>query len=144
MTDDQAPEDWLPDGSKGGEYAPLGVNSQIVDAVRKSTRFAFGMQDDIDLPGDPVQLKAGAAIAYDKAAQAAALGVQDATDYERNVLAISSAAQGKALAMILANQNVEQAMLGFLFALIASFVAPIVVVEVGKAQTGMLTSFPKS
>jgi hypothetical protein len=89
-------------------------------------------------------MSAGVAIAYDKAAQAAALGVQDATDYERNVLSISSAAQGKALAMILAGDNVQDAAIAFVLALVASVVAPIVVAEVGVAQTHMLDNFPQA
>ena len=62
---------------------------------------------------------------------------------ERNVLSISSAAQGKALAMILAGINVDNAGLAFVLALAASIVAPIVVAEVGMAQTYMLKNFPQ-
>jgi hypothetical protein len=115
------------------------VNQQILDAVQASTEFAFGLNNEMQDSIGKQRLSAGVAIAYDKAAQAAALGVQDATDYERNVLSISSAAQGKALAMILAGVKVEDAAV----ALIASVVAPIVVAEVGMAQTSMLTNFPQ-
>jgi hypothetical protein len=119
------------------------VNQQILDAVQASTEFAFGLNNEMQDSIGKQRLSAGVAIAYDKAAQAAALGVQDATDYERNVLSISSAAQGKALAMILAGVKVEDAAVAFVLALIASVVAPIVVAEVGMAQTSMLTNFPQ-
>jgi len=119
------------------------VNQQILDAVQASTEFAFGLNNEMQDSIGKQRLSAGVAIAYDKAAQAAALGVQDATDYERNVLSVSSAAQGKALAMILAGVKVEDAAVAFVLALIASVVAPLVVAEVGMAQTAMLTNFPQ-
>jgi hypothetical protein len=119
------------------------INKQILDAVQASTEYAFGLNNQLQTTTGEYRLSAGAAIAYDKAAQAAALGVQDATDYERNVLSISSAAQGKALAMILANDNPTQAVIAFVMALISSVVAPIVVFEVGEAQTNMLKNFPQ-
>jgi hypothetical protein len=123
---------------------PQTVNAQIVDAVDTSTGYAFGLKNKLQPPvEDGSRLSAGGAIAYDKAAQAAALGVQDATDYARNVLSVSAATQGKAMAMILANKNVPQATEAFVFALIASVVAPIVVAETGYAQTFMLQNFPK-
>jgi hypothetical protein len=119
------------------------VNSQIVEAVDISTEYAFGLKNQLNPPAKGERLSAGVAIAYDKAAQAAALGVQDATDYARNVMSIAAAVQGKALAMILANQNVPQATEAFVFALIASVAAPIVVAETGFAQTFMLQRFPQ-
>ncbi|MGH6871275.1 MAG: hypothetical protein ACREHE_07200 [Rhizomicrobium sp.] len=120
------------------------VNQQIMGAVQASTEFAFGLTTELNPVSGTTRMSAGVAIAYDKAAQAAALGVQDATDYERNVLSISSAAQGKALAMILAGTNVQDAAIGFVLALVASIVAPIVVAEVGIAQTTMLSKFPQA
>jgi hypothetical protein len=120
------------------------VNKQIMGAVQASTEFAFGLTTQLNDPGGTSRMSAGVAIAYDKAAQAAALGVQDATDYERNVLSISSATQGKALAMILAGDNIPDAAIAFVLALVASVVAPIVVAEVGMAQTHMLNSFPQA
>ncbi|HEY2068064.1 MAG TPA: hypothetical protein VGG48_00795 [Rhizomicrobium sp.] len=121
------------------------VNEQILGAVQATTEFAFGLTTELNpKPDNGARLSAGVAIAYDKAAQAAALGVQDATDYERNILSLSSATQGKALAMILAGDNVPDAAVAFVLALVASFVAPIVVAEVGYAQTSMLKSFPQA
>ena len=132
------------DGGNTGSGKPSAVNKQILDAVQASTEYAFGLNNQLQTDPGTDRLSAGAAIAYDKAAQAAALGVQDATDYERNVLAISSAAQGKALAMILAGDNVPDATIAFVLSLISSVVAPIVVYEVGQAQTAMLTNFPQA
>ena len=132
------------DGGNTGSGKTSAVNKQILDAVQASTEYAFGLNNQLQTDPGTDRLSAGAAIAYDKAAQAAALGVQDATDYERNVLAISSAAQGKALAMILAGDNVPDATIAFVLSLISSVVAPIVVYEVGQAQTAMLTNFPQA
>lgn len=131
------------DGAGGDTSGRSAVNKQIIDAVQASTEYAFGLNNELQTSDGTKRLSAGVAIAYDKAAQAAALGVQDATDYERNVLSIASAAQGKALAMILANQNVPQAAIAFVLALVSSIVAPIVVAEVGTAQTYMLSKFPE-
>lgn len=132
-----------PDGADDGAPKNSTVNQQILDAVQASTEYAFGLNNELQKKDGTKRLSAGVAIAYDKAAQAAALGVQDATDYERNVLSIASAAQGKALAMILAQQNVPEAAIAFVLALVSSIVAPIVVAEVGTAQTYMLNNFPE-
>ena len=143
---EEQPSD-APDESTDANSAPdastSAVNKQIIDAIQASTEYAFGLNNELQTSSGKSRLSAGVAIAYDKAAQAAALGVQDATDYERNILSISSTAQGKALAMILANQNVPQAAIAFVLALVASIVAPIVVAEVGTAQTYMLNNFPE-
>lgn len=142
----QSPETGDDDDPTVGPNEPSttsAVNKQILDAVQASTEYAFGLNNELQTSDGTKRLSAGVAIAYDKAAQAAALGVQDATDYERNVLSIASAAQGKALAMILANDNPGQATTAFVLALISSIVAPIVVLEVGAAQTHMLNSFPQ-
>jgi hypothetical protein len=119
------------------------VNQQILGAVQASTEFAFGLNNQLYNSGGTDRLSAGVAIAYDKAAQAAALAVQDATDYQRNVLSVAAATQGKALAMILAGVKVEDAAGAFVLALVASIVAPIVAGEVGFMQTYMLKNFPQ-
>ena len=108
-----------------GPQPPSAVNAQIVDAVDKSTSYALGFaplgpQTD---PGTPVS--AGAVIAYDKAVQAAALSVQDAADYQRNVLSLSAAVQGKAMAMLLAEPENVALLVPFAVALVSSMVAPI-------------------
>ena len=144
-TDDEGPTSPdAPDGDANGTAEKSAVNKQIIDAVQASTEYAFGLNNALQDSTGKDRLSASVAIAYDKAAQAAALGVQDATDYERNVLSISSATQGKALAMILAQQNVPEAAIAFVLALVASIVAPIVVAEVGTAQTYMLDKFPQA
>jgi hypothetical protein len=136
----KAPPDPPPDAPN-----PAGtVNQQILDAVQASTEYAFGLNNTLTSP--PVsgsRLSAGVAIAYDKVAQATSLGIQDATDYERNVLAIASAAQGKALAMILAGTNVPNATTAFVLALVASIAAPIVVLEVGAVQSYTMSKYPQ-
>jgi len=124
---------------------PTAVNKQIVDAVAQSTNYALGFaplgpQTD---PGTPVS--AGAVIAYDKAIQAAALSVQDAADYERNVLSLSAAVQGKAMAMLLANPSDLQLLVPFAAAIVSSMVAPITAGLAAYAITDAVTkTFPKS
>lgn len=68
------------------------VNPLIVDAVQQTTTFV------LDNAG-----KEGKAIGYQKAAQAAAFAVQDATDYIRNIMTISMTAQGIALQKMVEN-----------------------------------------
>jgi len=63
-----------------------GVNSVILDAVKQSNTAVLGAAGNN-----------GAAIAYQKVAQAASFAVQDSTDYLRNIMAMSSAATGVAL-----------------------------------------------
>lgn len=90
---------------------PSSVNQQILDAVKESTKFAFGVPESGDGllsaktettasrsgAGTP-KYDAGMAIAYEKVAQATAYMVQDAADYQRNMMSINGTAQGKALA----------------------------------------------
>jgi hypothetical protein len=115
------------------------VNPQILHAVSKSTGFVFNPST-----GTGTGTAAGNAIAYEKAVQAAALAVQDAADYQRNVLSISTAAQGKALAMMLATKEVSPygEILGL--AMVASLGA---VVTAGLASAGISAAidfdFPK-
>jgi len=121
------------------EAPPL--NKQIVDAVDTSTRYALGLlpkPDSAAPPADELRLaakaagatviSAGAAIAYDKATQSAAIATQDAADYERNVLSISAAVQGKALAMILATEDVDPTsgpVAAWVLAVVSSLLAPV-------------------
>lgn len=78
--------------SPPGSEPPKQVNPQIVNAVRHNTAFV------LDNAG-----KEGKAIGYQKASQAAAFAVQDATDYMRNIMAISMTAQGIALQKMVEN-----------------------------------------
>ncbi len=57
---------------------PSAANPQIIDAVGRSTSFVFGPNASAAPTAN-----AGTAIAYQKVAQAAALAVQDGTDYQR-------------------------------------------------------------
>jgi hypothetical protein len=111
------------------------VNPQILDAVSKSTGFVFN-------PSTAPGTAAGNAIAYEKAVQAAALAVQDAADYQRNVLSISTAAQGKALAMMLATKEVlpyaEILALAMVASVAATFTAGMASSEIAKS----LKDFP--
>jgi hypothetical protein len=68
------------------------VNSQILDAVKQSNSTVLGSAGNN-----------GAAIAYQKVAQAASFAVQDSTDYLRNIMAMSSAATGVALKKMVEN-----------------------------------------
>ncbi|BBL74898.1 hypothetical protein [Methylomagnum ishizawai] len=70
------------------------VNSQIVDAVRQTRNAVRIDQGDTSKVVDP-------GISYQKASQAAAFAVQDATDYLRNIMTISATAQGMALKLYL-------------------------------------------
>lgn len=71
-----------------------GVNAQILDAVNQTT--------SIMMENAPSE---GAAVAYQKVAQAAAYAVQDATDYNRNVENIAMAAQGVIVTKMLEDQS---------------------------------------
>lgn len=125
---------------------PPAVNAQIVDAVRKSTGFVYGMEQIGTATAAGVQqFNAGTSIAYEKAAQAAALAVQDATDYQRNVMSVSAVAQGKALSLMLAEPaTASQYLTPYVLALVGSLAAGITAslasIEAGKA----LQEFPKN
>ena|SRR2546423_15014633 len=112
-----------------------GISPQILDAVTQSSAFVFG-------PQAGTGTAAGNAIAYEKAAQAAALAVQDAADYQRNVLSISAAAQGKALAMMLATEKVAPYAEILGLAVIASMAATLTAGLASTAITKSLTDFP--
>jgi len=122
------------------------VNQQILGAVQASTDFVFGLKSQLqDAKPDGSRISAGAAIAYEKAAQAAAIAVQDAADYQRNVMSISTVAQGKALAMMLADQSkIPQGTVVFVLAMVASLAAALTAGQVGGEQTKMISAFPKA
>lgn len=126
--------------------ASPGVNAQIVDAVRKSTGFVYGLEPlDTTSAAGIQQFNAGTAIAYEKAAQAAALAMQDAADYQRNVMSVSAVAQGKALAMMLAEpaQAASYAM-PFVLALVGSLAASITAGMASTEASKALQAFPKT
>jgi hypothetical protein len=121
------------------------VNQQILGAVQASTDFAFGLTTNLLEPvTGGTRLSAGAAIAFEKAAQAASLSVQDASDYARNVMSIAGVAQGKALAEILAGLNVDNATKAMTLAQTAVTAAVTAVGALTAAETTMLNAFPRA
>lgn len=124
----------------------LPLNTQIKDAVETSTTWAMGFGDMGEGTTDASKrISAGVAIAYDKAAQAAALAVQDAADYQRNMLTISTTVQGKAMAMMLASGGMnEAALVSYAMALASSVAAPLVAGLAAERIAGVLQTFPRS
>jgi hypothetical protein len=124
------------------------VNPQIIDAVKQSTDFVFGLNPPPSWPGKvPVpRISAGAAIAFEKAAQAGALAIQDTTDYQRNIQSISAAAQGKALALMLANPttpNLEAMSFILILAVACPLLAAVTAGVVGAEVNKTLADFPR-
>ena len=121
------------------------VNAQILDAVSKSTAFAFGLENQLQPPvKDGTRLSSGAAIAFEKVAQASAFAIQDATDYQRNVLSMSNVAQGKALAMMFVDkQNIPKYAEILVLAILASVAATFTAGEAGTLATKTVTNFPR-
>ncbi len=115
------------------------LNTQIVEAVGQSTSFVFEPN-----AGNASGANAGTAIAYEKVAQAAALAVQDATDYQRNVLSISTVAQGKALAMMFAEKTINPYAEILLLAIIASIGAAATAAAVDFVAGDVAKGFPTS
>ena len=122
------------------------VNSQIKDAVQTSTNWAMGFAPlDAGTPSSASRVSAGGAIASDKATQAAALAVQDAADYQRNVMSISTTVQGKAMAMMLASGGLnEPALVAYAMALVSAFAAPLAAGLAAESVTKAVESFPKN
>lgn len=130
------------------------VNPQILQAVKKSTNFAFGQPYDVTedpnaKAGKPA-FSAGTAIAFEKVAQSAAFSVQDAVDYQRNMLAINGAAQGKALAMMFKDvasddtQALEGHAVIFVLSLVGSFAAGLTAEYISNSAGKSLEAFPKN
>lgn len=69
----------------------IAVNGQIVEAVKTTTGFVYAV--DVT-PTQGVGTVHANTIAYPKVSQAAAFAVQDATDYLRNIMTISTTTQG--------------------------------------------------
>jgi hypothetical protein len=122
------------------------VNKQIKDAVQTSTNWALGFAPMEDgTPSSTIRVSAGGAIAYEKATQAAALSVQDAADYQRNVLSLSAAVQGKAMTMVLASDGVNNpAIIAYAMALVSSVVAPIAAGLASESVTTAVKTFPRN
>ena len=122
------------------------VNTQIKDAVQTSTNWALGFAPlENGTPSSATRVSAGGVIAYDKATQAAALSVQDAADYQRNVMSISTTVQGKAMAMMLASGGMsEPALIAYAMALVSSFAAPIAAGLAAESVTTAVRTFPRN
>jgi hypothetical protein len=120
------------------------VNSQILEAVQHSTNFVFGLENNFQSSPSGASLSSGAAIGYEKVAQAAAYAIQDAIDYQRNMLAITGAVQGKALAMIIAGTNVQDATAAFTA---ANTLVPLVlgtVATIGTNVKAIMQDYPRN
>lgn len=81
------------------------VNSQIIDAVKQSTDFVYASPPNDLAPGHGTGTVYANTVAYPKVSQAAAFAVQDATDYLRNITAMSTAAQGVIFSMMVKNKE---------------------------------------
>lgn len=130
------------------------VNQQIIDAVSKSTAFVFG-QDPSSSNQSDTDGKAAAksndsaatAIGYGKVAQATAYSVQDAIDYQRNVMSVSNAAQGKALALMFedaAKKDVDALVLHLIVyaaSIAGSFAAGYTAGDIGEKAGQILAAY---
>jgi hypothetical protein len=114
---------------------PVQVNSQIVDAVRQ-TRNAVR----IDAGDTSKVLDAG--VGYQKASQAAAFAVQDATDYLRNIMTIASTAQGMALKLLIETKDMFYVEV-LTNAQSAVSMAATNLENVGTSATSVATKFPR-
>ncbi len=134
--------------SDGNSGNTLTVNPQIVDAVKESTKYAFGVP--AASPDTTPTYNAGEAIAFEKVAQACAYMVQDGTDYQRNILSVNSAAQGKALALMFkdletggpTSPSFEGHALIFVLAIVGSFAAGLTGGFIGAEAGKILSDFP--
>ena len=90
------------------QQEPNAVNGQIVDAVKTSTGAVMGSFNTY--PDKAVSTPHGTStvyantIAYPKVSQAAAFAVQDATDYLRNIMTMSTTAQGVIFKLMVENE----------------------------------------
>ncbi len=135
------------------------VNPQIVDAVDVSSQYAFGILPDYPSSSGgggggagaagPLA-NAGAPIAYQKAAQALAFSVQDAVDYQRNILSMTAAAEGKALQLMfedIAEQNLEalgEHAVVYILSMLGGLAGGLVAEQITTASGKALAEFPKS
>lgn len=131
----EAETDTTADAATGNDADLVRVNSQILDAVRQ-TRNAVR----IDAGDTSKVLDAG--VGYQKASQAAALAVQDATDYLRNVMTIASTAEGMALKLMIETKDpFYSTVLTEAQTAVSSAAANLE--AVGKSATAVATSFPR-
>jgi hypothetical protein len=124
------------DTPQDGGSGMVKVNSQIVDAVRQTRNAVRIDASDTSKVVDP-------GIAYQKASQAAAFAVQDATDYLRNIMTIASTAQGMALKMYLETQVPTPWADIITEAQKAVTAAAENLEKVGQSATSVATNFPR-
>lgn len=90
------------------EQEPNEVNGQIVDAVETSTGAVMGSfktyPDQTVSPAHGTSTVYANTIAYPKVSQAATFAVQDATDYLRNIMTMSTTAQGVIFKLMVENE----------------------------------------
>jgi hypothetical protein len=107
------------------------LNAQILEAIERSKAFA------VDAPA--------VGITRQQVAQACALAIQDAADYQRNVMSVSNVAQGKALAMMMANPAfIEQYAAVLTLAMISPIAAALTAGIVAREAALTLDNFPKA
>jgi hypothetical protein len=121
----------MADGNNN-DFEVTTVNPQILDAVTKSNQFVLGSATT-----------EGRGVAYQKVAQATAFAIQDATDYMRNIMAISTAAQGIALQKMVENPATAPAYEPILqFAQAAVLAAQQNFSSIGTAATTVAKEYP--
>ncbi|PPK72434.1 hypothetical protein B0F88_104229 [Methylobacter tundripaludum] len=137
-----APKDAPEDAKKAAEpESPTAdsnqvlVNSQIVDAVKQT-------RDAVRIGSSDTSKVIDSGIAYQKASQAAAFAVQDATDYLRNIMAISSTAQGMALKLLLETKDPSYSQI-LTQAQTAVTMAATNLETVGMSAISVATDFPR-
>jgi len=120
------------------------VNPQILDAVKQSNSQVLKPDLSASSGGDPTSAVA-ISVAYQKVAQAAAFAVQDGTDYQRNMMAISMTAQGVIMEMMIkdkANIPIYTPVLALIQEAVTAATAEFT--AVGTAATAVATEFPQS
>lgn len=120
--------------SGGGTSGALTtVNPQILDAVKQTTTFVTSAAGNT-----------GTGIAYQKVSQAAALAIQDATDFMRNLMTISATATGVAMTKMVEDPAVNIPLFTPVIQTaqgIATF-ATTQFAAVGEAAAKVVTGFP--
>lgn len=137
------PEDKGGPFGDGGPAPATSVNGQILDAVKQTNAqvLAPGFSPSQGSQGSGA---VGTGIAYQKVAQAAAFAVQDATDYQRNMMSIGMTAQGVIMEMMIknkANIPIYTPVLALIQEAVAAATAELA--AVGTAATAVVTEFPK-
>lgn len=113
------------------------VNTQIVDAVQQT-------RNAVRISADDTSKVLDAGIGYQKASQAAAFAVQDATDYLRNVMTIASTTEGIVLKLMIEHKEEAAQYLPILTAAQGAVsAAAAALTAVGTAATGVASHFPR-